>query len=155
MTKWNRWYGIALLGKTIVDVQYFLKTIKSHMVISILHICHTEAVILAFYVLWMRSLLPLFEFHIYLFIILNLVYNPPGASRQSHFGFFLIVQGPCFWLAGEKELKLHFICEPKYIFNIVFLFNGAPERYLQCIIICWQNIYNHQGKKIVTSRRRL
>lgn len=78
------------------------------------------------YVFPIRSLLPLFEFHIYFFIILNLVHNPPGAHIKSHFGF-LILQGPHFGLAGEKELKLHSICELKYTFNIVFLFNGAPE----------------------------
>ena len=77
------------------DVQYFLKTIKSHMVKCVLHICHTEAVILASSVFCMRSLLTLFEFHIYFFIILNVVYNPPGACIKSHFGF-LIVQGPHF-----------------------------------------------------------
>lgn len=60
------------------------------------------------------------------FIILNLVYNPPGASTKSYFGF-LTVEGPHFSLAGEKELKLHFICESKYIFNVVFLCNAAPE----------------------------
>lgn len=96
------------------------------MVIHVLHICLTEAVILAFYVFWIRSLLPLFEFHITFFIILKLVYNPLGASTKSYFGF-LIVEGPHFALASEKELKLHFICESKYIFNVVFLFNAAPE----------------------------
>lgn len=104
VSKCNHCYGITLLGKamTALDVQYFLKTIKSHMVKCVLHICHTEAVILAFYVFCIRSLLPLFEFHIYFFIILNVVYNPPGTSIKSHFGF-LIVQGPHFWLAGEKK----------------------------------------------------
>lgn len=108
------------------DAQYFLETIKSHVVIYALHICHTEAVILAFYVFQVKSLLPLLKFCINFFIILNLVHNPPGAHIESHFSF-LIVQGPHSWLAGENELKLHSMCESKYIFNRVFLFSGAPE----------------------------
>lgn len=43
---WN-----CLIEKNYIDVQYFLKTIKSHLIIYILHICHTEALILVFYVI--------------------------------------------------------------------------------------------------------
>lgn len=36
---WN-----CLIEKNYTDVQYFLKTIKSHLIIhTILHVCHTEA----------------------------------------------------------------------------------------------------------------
>ena len=41
---------IVLLRNMIFDVQYFLKTVKPQVVTYALHVCHTEAVIWAFYV---------------------------------------------------------------------------------------------------------